>query len=117
MKNILLLNKKEGETPLQALDNFRRKNIRYKDAKMTYAGRLDPMARGLLLVLSGEEVKKKEKYLALPKEYEFDILFGFSTDTYDILGKIENSTILTNSRMDIEKKRKENLKYFTGKFL
>ena len=99
MKKIILLNKKEGETPLEALDRFRMANPKYKDEKMTYAGRLDPMASGVLLVLVGEEIKQKDKYLALNKEYEFEILFGFATDTYDILGKVVHSNILTNIGM------------------
>ena len=116
MKKVILLNKKEGETPLEALEVFRRKNKKYEDVKMTYAGRLDPMASGLLLILAGEEVKEKEKYLALDKEYEFEILFGFSTDTYDILGKVIHSNILTNVGMkEFKKKITENLKYFRGR--
>ncbi|MEK7459497.1 MAG: hypothetical protein AAB636_00330 [Patescibacteria group bacterium] len=118
MEKIIFLNKKEGETPLEALEVFRIKNKSYKDVSMTYAGRLDPLASGLLLILAGEEVNQKQKYLALDKEYEFEILFGFTTDTYDILGVVNNSTILTNYRIDnLEKEIKENLKYFTGKFV
>ncbi|MFA6076914.1 MAG: hypothetical protein WC735_02455 [Candidatus Paceibacterota bacterium] len=121
MKNILLLNKKEGETPLEVLNSFRVKNKKYQNIKMTYAGRLDPMASGLLVVLVGEEVRNKEKYLALDKEYEFEILFGFSTDTYDILGKITHGLIRTNRRIvnrdDLEEKIKENLEFFIGKFI
>ncbi|MDD5721150.1 MAG: hypothetical protein PHT16_01735 [Candidatus Pacebacteria bacterium] len=98
MKKVILLNKKEGETPLEALESFRRKHKKYKDVKMTYAGRLDPMASGLLLVLAGEEIKNKEKYLKLEKEYNFEVLFGFATDTYDILGKI-----VKTARQDSEK--------------
>ncbi len=116
LKKIILLNKKEGETPLLALDKFRAKNKGYKDIKMTYAGRLDPMASGLLLVVTGEETKNKEKYLALDKEYEFEILFGFATDTYDILGKIVSRKKYEGSIKDLEKNIKENLKYFTGKY-
>ena len=63
MKKIILLDKKEGETPLERLQKFRLKNRKYKSVKMTYAGRLDPMASGLLLVLAGEEVKNKQKYI------------------------------------------------------
>src|SRR3989344_9613864 len=99
MKNIIVLNKKEGETPLEALENFRPRNKEYKDIKMTYAGRLDPMASGLLLVLVGKEIKNKEKYLALNKEYDFKILFGFATDTYDILGRVTHSKVLTSVGM------------------
>jgi tRNA pseudouridine55 synthase len=68
------------------LERFRAENPKYAEVKMTYAGRLDPMAEGLLVVLVGEECKKKDEYLGLDKEYEFEILFGISTDTYDILG-------------------------------
>ncbi len=119
MKKNILLNKKEGETPLQSLEKFRNKNPEYKNVSMTYAGRLDPMASGLLLILAGEEVKKKEKYLALPKEYEFEVLFGFATDTYDILGKVLSCVRqdLTQDKVAIKKQIEENLKFFTGKFI
>lgn len=118
LKNLYLINKKVGETPLEALEVFRNKNKIAKDIPMTYAGRLDPMASGLLLILVGEECKNKEKYLNLDKEYEFQVLFGFSTDTYDILGKVLHSNILKNVRMSdigiLEKEIKKNLKYFKG---
>ena len=45
----------------------------------------------MLLLLVGEECKKKDEYLNLPKEYEVEVLFGFATDTYDVLGKITKS--------------------------
>ncbi len=112
MKKIILLNKKEGETPLEALEVFRLKNKEYKDSKMTYAGRLDPMASGLLLILAGDKVKDKEKYLGLDKEYEFEILFGLSTDTHDILGKVTNSKFGAGSRIEDIKKE---LKFLKGK--
>ena len=115
VKKVILLNKKEGETPLEALECFRQKSgSKYKDIKMTYAGRLDPMASGLLLILLGEETKNKEKYLALEKEYTFQVLFGFSTDTYDILGKVIKRELVELSKRDLKKKIKENLKNFLG---
>jgi len=69
---------------------------------MTYAGRLDPLAEGLLLVLTGEECKNKEKYLGLDKEYEVDVLFGFATDTYDILGKVLSAKNYSKSEIPNE---------------
>ena len=89
--------KQIGKTPLEALEIFRRKMIVedpdnkdvWKNTPMTYAGRLDPMAEGLLLVLVGDECKNKEKYLGLDKEYEVEIVFGISTDSYDALGLAE----------------------------
>ncbi len=83
---VLNLYKKEGETPLACMERFRAENPQYLQEKMTYAGRLDPMAEGVLLVLTRDDVYKKDEYLGLPKEYEFEVLFGFETDTYDILG-------------------------------
>ncbi|MCX6720304.1 MAG: hypothetical protein NTW11_00645 [Candidatus Staskawiczbacteria bacterium] len=75
------------------MEGFKVKNPEYLNVPMTYAGRLDPMASGVLVVLAGPEIKNKEKYLALDKEYEFSILFGFSTDTYDILGKVIDASL------------------------
>ncbi|MEK7564409.1 MAG: hypothetical protein AAB510_02470 [Patescibacteria group bacterium] len=121
MKKVVVIDKKEGETPLAALDNFRLKNKGYEKIKMTYAGRLDPMARGLLLVLTGEEVKNKDKYLALTKEYVFEVLFGFSTDTYDILGKVTSPPVFryikSYNRKNLSNSIKDNLKYFKGGFI
>jgi len=117
LKKIIILNKKEGETPLEALEKFRKKNKEYKEVPMTYAGRLDPMASGVLLILTGEECKKKEKYLVLSKEYKFQILFGFTTDTYDILGKVSSCARQNFTQEVLVKKIKDNLKHFTGKFI
>lgn len=117
MQKVIVLNKKEGETPLQALEFFRAKHKEYKDLKMTYAGRLDPMASGVLLVLAGEETKNKDKYLGLDKEYDFEILFGFATDTYDILGKVIKARNLIAKKEDLEKIIQKELKNFKGKII
>jgi len=87
--NVLILNKKRGDTPLECLKRFKIENPEYEDEKMTYAGRLDPLAEGVLLVLFGDECKNKQKYLALDKEYVVEILLGFSTDSGDVMGLIE----------------------------
>lgn len=83
---MISINKPEGMTPLQALDALRIQFPEYKNETLSYAGRLDPMAQGVLPILVGEENKEREKHLGLDKEYEFEVLFGASTDTYDILG-------------------------------
>jgi len=87
MAEIISLFKNIGETPLECIEAFRAQNPQYKDTKMTYLGRLDPMAEGVLLVLAGN-TRDKEKYLSFDKTYEFEVLWGFETDTYDILGLI-----------------------------
>lgn len=85
-KNLLLIYKKIGETPLAALKRLRHTQPTYAQTKLAYAGRLDPMAEGLLLVLVGDECKNRETYQKLDKVYECEVLCGISTDTYDVLG-------------------------------
>jgi tRNA pseudouridine55 synthase len=91
MKKFEIIYKQIGETPLEALERFRAAQIaaglaEFADVPMTYAGRLDPMAEGELLILIGDECKNKERWLGLDKEYEVEIVFGIETDTYDALG-------------------------------
>ena len=83
-----VINKLEGETPLEALESFRLEKGIDLLSPMTYAGRLDPMAEGLLLILFGDECKKKGQYLGLDKEYDLEVLLGVGSDTGDILGII-----------------------------
>ena len=85
-KDLHLLYKNLGETPHEAILRYKKDHPEHKDLTMTYAGRLDPMAEGVLLVLSGDLVFEKDKFLDLPKNYEFEILWGFETDTLDLLG-------------------------------
>ena len=86
MKDIHIVYKKEAETPLQALVRFRESEQIPQSVPLTYAGRLDPLAEGVLVVLSGEAVHEKDLVNKLDKEYESEFLFGIKTDTYDLLG-------------------------------
>lgn len=86
MSPYLTIQKNVGETPLQALDRLRVIHGIPPDIPLAYAGRLDPMASGTLLVLVGDECKNQYAYHGLDKEYEFEVLFGFETDTGDIMG-------------------------------
>ncbi len=56
---------------------------------MTYAGRLDPMAEGLVIFLVGEMRFSKDSFLKLDKKYRASFFYGAQTDTYDVLGKIQ----------------------------
>ncbi len=100
-KGLILANKDIGETPLNVIQRIKNEHPKYKESKIAYAGRLDPMAKGLLLLLVNEECKKRDEYQLLDKEYTFKLFFGFSTDTYDILGmpKKESSDI----KIDVKK--------------
>ena len=90
MQQLLNVYKPLYATPLQVIDALRLKFPEYKESKIGYAGRLDPLAHGVLLLMVGEEAKQREKYLDLPKTYEFEALLGLQTDTYDLLGLLQN---------------------------
>ncbi len=96
----VIIEKAVGETPLQCVENWRATQCISADIPLTYAGRLDPMASGKLLVLIGDECKKKDEYLGLDKTYEFSVLFGIGSDTHDVLGRL-----VTRQLEDLEKQR------------
>jgi tRNA pseudouridine55 synthase len=85
---VLNLYKQLGETPRERLERLRAQKPHYEHEVLSYAGRLDPMAEGVMLCLVGSANKRREAYLELSKEYVLDILFGFATDTYDVLGRV-----------------------------
>ena len=92
-----------GETPLECLERTRLEKGIAALVPMTYAGRLDPLASGKLLILVGDECKEKEKYLGLDKEYEIEVLFGVMTDTGDALGlikKVDETGVVAMSFFD-----------------
>lgn len=76
--------KQVGETPLQCIERL----FDTKKNSYTYAGRLDPMAEGLLIVLKNEECKNAKQYYNLNKTYEYTFVIGIGTDTYDCLGSM-----------------------------
>jgi len=78
-----------GKTPLELVEEYKKQhNIK----KACFAGRLDPMAHGVMTILLNEECKKLDSYCGKDKVYEFKILYGFETDTYDVLGKLLSAT-------------------------
>ncbi len=116
MKKVIQANKNIGETPLQALERVRKEEKIDPKTPMTYAGRLDPAAEGVLLLLVGDECKKKEEYLGLDKEYEIEIMFGVETDTQDTLGLIKRININNIQEVPGKKDPEINYEKYVGKF-
>src|ERR1035437_2511681 len=86
MKKIVVLDKKIGETPLVAIQSWKARNPEYAKVPASYAGRLDPMASGKLLILLGDECRRQKAYTKLDKEYEIEVLLDIGSDTGDVLG-------------------------------
>lgn len=85
----VMLDKLVGQTPLQCAELWRTDKPELAGVPLAYAGRLDPMASGKLLILIGDECKVQEKHHNLDKHYEFSVLFGVSSDTADVLGRLQ----------------------------
>ncbi|KXK10697.1 MAG: tRNA pseudouridine synthase B [Microgenomates bacterium OLB23] len=102
--------KREGITPLQAVIEFKTQYPHFANEKISYAGRLDPMADGVLLLLIGEANKERNQFLFLQKSYTVEVLFGIYTDSYDVLGVPQN---VRNTRIE-KKQLQECLAQFVG---
>jgi tRNA pseudouridine(55) synthase len=109
---VITIYKKKGETPYEALMRLRLARPEYAALPLSYAGRLDPMAEGVLIVLVGEENKYREKYLDLEKTYKVQILFGIGTDTYDVLGKVIDVKNIPISETEVRQAIKNTVVYF-----
>jgi tRNA pseudouridine(55) synthase len=80
--------KEIGETTSEFSNRIKNK---LKCKKVCIIGKLDPMAQGYTRILIDSETKLMSKYLNSDKNYTFSLVIGFSTDTDDIMGKIEKS--------------------------
>ncbi len=84
--SLILAFKNRTETMMQCMDRIRIEASIDQAIPMTYAGRLDPMAEGLVVFLCGDLRFQKEKMLKMNKTYRVEFFLGYETDTYDILG-------------------------------
>jgi tRNA pseudouridine(55) synthase len=98
----IILEKQVGETPLENLEAWRATEPSLQSVPLAYAGRLDPMASGKLLILIGEECKRQEEYHNLDKEYQVSILFGTHSDSGDVLGLIKSQSCPTINKDQLE---------------
>lgn len=82
--------------------------------KTSHTGTLDPMAEGILIVLSGDDRLKKYEFAHWLKTYDFEICFGIATDSYDGLGFILQEDDVTNIN---EEQLEDVLKSFNGEYV
>lgn len=83
---IIWINKPLGKTPKECVDEVR-STLGLSDAKIGYAGRLDPMAYGLMpLVVADVRNTVMDRLNLQEKTYEWKLILGLSSDTYDVLG-------------------------------
>jgi tRNA pseudouridine(55) synthase len=119
LNGVLPVYKEWGDTPLQTHEKLRAQHPSLVKATLSYAGRLDPLAEGLMLVLVGEANKEREKYLGLSKQYEVEVLFEINTDTGDIFGipKIAADSGLSSMTEDFTRSIEQNFDTILNSFL
>lgn len=103
MKKRVILDKPIGQTPLEAIQSWKTAHPEYAMVPASYAGRLDPMASGKLLVLLGDECKRQATYHTLDKEYEIEVVLGIGSDTGDVLGIVRASTHAKLSQREVRR--------------
>ena len=114
-KNRTIILKSPGQTMNQLIEEYK-KTCHHSITKICYAGRLDPMARGDVLLLFNDECKKVEKYNMLKKTYKFKIILGLQTDSDDPMGILENITNISSLDTLINLKIKVNNNINIGEF-
>jgi len=55
-----------------------------KFKKVGHAGTLDPLAEGVLLILTDADTKRQSEFMSLRKEYMVKIAFGYESDSHDL---------------------------------
>src|SRR5579885_137949 len=84
MNAVLIVDKPAGLTSHDVVNRVRRI---LGEKSVGHLGTLDPMATGVLPLVTGSLTRLAQFYTASEKSYEGVIRFGFATDTYDADGQ------------------------------
>jgi tRNA pseudouridine55 synthase len=83
MNGVLIVDKPAGLTSHDVVNRVRRI---LRERSVGHLGTLDPMATGVLPLVTGTLTRLAQFYTHSEKTYEGVIRFGFATDTYDVEG-------------------------------
>lgn len=79
---ILNVYKEKGWTSFDVVAKVR--SMLGRKRKVGHTGTLDPLAEGVLIVLTDEDTKRQDEFMTMEKEYVAKIAFGITTPTYDL---------------------------------
>ncbi len=111
MNGLLLIDKPGGCTSHDIVNRWRKMA---NTKRVGHLGTLDPMATGLLLLLTGTATRLAPYFAADEKTYEAEITLGLVSDTYDIEGQVAPTGV---SIPDLSQTVELALRQFVGKFL
>lgn len=100
LDGVLVLNKPSGPTSTDCLNDIKHQ---LRQFKIGHAGTLDPLAQGVLLVMLGQATKLAPYLTSKSKIYTGSFRLGETTDTYDIQGKVTETSPISACREDVER--------------
>jgi tRNA pseudouridine55 synthase len=103
MDKMLLVDKPKGLTSSRVVERIKKKF----NVKAGHTGTLDPLATGLLVVLTGKYTKNASLFLKLDKAYEVKVVLGIETDTFDSEGMVLRRSDNEVTREELERVLKE----------
>lgn len=98
---IIDYHKNIGESMNDVIDRFKQE-YNLKKEKITYAGRLDPLAFGKVVILTDKDIYKRDEYCKYNKTYKFKLIHGIQTDTFDILGIMTNINNVFTDKIEMK---------------
>jgi tRNA pseudouridine55 synthase len=110
--NFYLINKESGPASFKIV-SILRKTLNMK--KIGFAGTLDPLASGLMIMASGKATKFLDAFHFLNKTYQAEIELGKISDTFDAEGNIETKKL--KNKITKEQIQEILNKNFTGEIL
>ena len=105
----LVVNKPEG---VESFGVIRKLKFRYQFHKIGFAGTLDPLASGILLIGINKATKLIPKIHLLNKNYEVQVRFGATTPTLDSEGRYTTLGPVSHDLQD----RLHHIKKFIGTY-
>jgi tRNA pseudouridine55 synthase len=97
MNGVLIIDKPAGLTSHDVVNRARRI---LQERSIGHLGTLDPMATGVLPLVTGTLTRLAQFYTASEKTYEGTVRFGFATDTYDAEGEATTAPQQVSLRAD-----------------
>lgn len=98
MNGILIVNKSDGFTSRDVVNKLSKI---FNTKKIGHTGTLDPIAKGVLVVVLGKYTKLCEDLTQTYKEYVATFKLGILTDTLDITGKVIDEKDVTATEEEI----------------
>jgi tRNA pseudouridine55 synthase len=97
MNGVLIIDKPAGMTSHDVVNRVRRI---LREPSVGHLGTLDPLATGVLPLVTGSLTRLAQFYGASEKTYEGVIRFGFATDTYDSDGEASGTAHTVNVSLE-----------------